>query len=388
MAKVKFYKALPEPRVLFTPLAFSKQKYYTEYATGEAAWYGFVEELGNDKFLILDLVLPKQDASFGSVDMSAEAQLDLAEEIYKAYPGEEGTKRMRMLRYEGHSHVNMDTGPSTTDLKQYEAFHENMRAEKFIFGISNKKGDLNIMFYDYTHNVVYENMNYEVLYEEPEGLAEACKEEITTKVVQARSRIGYYDKNGKYVYTGEKTRTVGFSDESWESGTITQKFFNEWLNETVEQFFDYLATGWFDKKPEKSLSLGMIGVEPKHMDAIKAALHKLEKTDIAKLGDSTKYGWVKNPQRNNSYPVHTLITLLMCYIFDNIPRDSESAYSTLWGYSYYYRVIKTFDTLSLPYVALCCQVILGNKTLTDLAEYAAGEFITEKRGKKGGLTVV
>ena len=69
------------------------------------------------------------------------------------------------MRVWGHSHVNMSTSPSGQDDKQMETFLENEN-NFFIRIIGNKKGDFKIDIYDYEVGVLYENMKFDVVYDE------------------------------------------------------------------------------------------------------------------------------------------------------------------------------------------------------------------------------
>ena len=75
------------------------------------------------------------------------------------------TEQVNTKRFHGHSHVNMATGPSGVD----EQFYQDLLTQVndfFIILVTNKKNENTIRFYDKENNIIYNNIEINILNED------------------------------------------------------------------------------------------------------------------------------------------------------------------------------------------------------------------------------
>ena len=75
------------------------------------------------------------------------------------------TEQVNTKRFHGHSHVNMNTGPSGVD----ESFYQDLLTQVndfFIILVTNKKNENTIRFYDKENNIIYNNIEINILNED------------------------------------------------------------------------------------------------------------------------------------------------------------------------------------------------------------------------------
>ena len=128
------------PRVFETPLAYQKRQLYLKLAPMEVAWFGFVRPLGQD-FLIEDIFIFEQFVSAESTKGVAEAMQRMAESFLAEGPA--GLKKLEMLRFWGHSHVDFEVEPSPRDESMTAQIVGQKKLPWFIRGIFNKQGAAN-----------------------------------------------------------------------------------------------------------------------------------------------------------------------------------------------------------------------------------------------------
>ena len=151
-----------EPKLYIDNVALDKMKEYIRQSSLEIGWLGTAEKVGNKKYMITDVFLFKQEVHSTTTEITPEGLSEFAMELMQQDNGMDIWNNMRVW---GHSHVNMSTSPSGQDDKQMETFLENEN-NFFIRIIGNKKGDFKIDIYDYEVGVLYENMKFDVIYDE------------------------------------------------------------------------------------------------------------------------------------------------------------------------------------------------------------------------------
>ena len=138
------------PAVYYSDEVWAAIRYLVDNVSTEVGWLGLVEKYKDtDDYLVTDLYVPKQEVHGAETDISAETLCDLAVQL------EADGKESEKLIYWGHSHVNMDVGPSSQDESQIETFLEN-GCQLFIRGIYNKRGDAKVDIYDVEHNCIHQ----------------------------------------------------------------------------------------------------------------------------------------------------------------------------------------------------------------------------------------
>lgn len=231
-----------EPKLYINDIALNKMKEYIRQSSLEIGWLGTAEKVGMKKYMITDVFLFKQEVHSTTTEITPEGLSEFAMELMNEKNGVEIWNNMRVW---GHSHVNMSTSPSSQDDKQMETFLENEN-EFFIRIIGNKKNEFKIDIYDYNIGVMYENMKFEVVYEE--DIREKI-ETITNQINILSSRLNELTKISddliKEVTEDIKLKVKKKEVKTWKSSSNTS-YQNSW--------YDYSGYGSsHSKKNEKKV---------------------------------------------------------------------------------------------------------------------------------------
>lgn len=186
-----------EPTLFFSPLALQKMQVYVEECKGEVGWLGAVDAYDNECYLCTDVHLLHQEVSGATTEITPEGLVKYAEEV-----GEEGAERCRLW---GHSHVNMGVGPSGQDNSQMELFEKN-GLEWFFRIICNKRGQIEVTFYNYKENYVVKDCAWQE-YSEPVVDRETVVQEIAAKV---KEKVYSYVGRG---YTPPASQGYGYGSQ-------------------------------------------------------------------------------------------------------------------------------------------------------------------------------
>lgn len=146
-----------KPTIYISNDAWLKMDALVQSSNKELAWQATVEkrkyknkENDDDFFYYIDQVFvypQKVTATFVDTDEVAytEWSLGLKDETFNK------------LRFQGHSHVNMGTSPSGTDLNTYQNFLDQLDKDDFyIFMILNKRREFTILLYDFAQDIIFE----------------------------------------------------------------------------------------------------------------------------------------------------------------------------------------------------------------------------------------
>jgi len=120
----------------------------------EVAWMGLVEQIGEYDYLIEKLYIPTQQVSAATAEIDEKAIAELTNKILDA--GLDPS----MLRYHGHSHVNMGVTPSMVD--QDHMFDYLEHADWFIREIRNKRGEKKVDVFNKTRGVAFQCVDTEI----------------------------------------------------------------------------------------------------------------------------------------------------------------------------------------------------------------------------------
>jgi len=184
-AKITFFNNWHTPVVIITPEAYVKMIHYVDIANAEVGWMGTVEEM-NGNYLISDVFLFEQEVSAAETTITEDGLAKFAEEMLAK---EEGMEIMNKLKFWGHSHVTMGTGPSAQDDNQMDLFSDS-GYKFFIRGIFNKLGDINFKIYNYEGNFAIEDVKWVLRYEENEELRDQIQAEFDEKVTERTYAVG------------------------------------------------------------------------------------------------------------------------------------------------------------------------------------------------------
>lgn len=192
-----------EPKIYVTPLANYKMRYYIDNSDKEIGWLGYVENLGNNTYVITDVFLVKQQVHSATTEMSPEGLAEIATTLISQ--GEEGIKKYNSIKMWGHSHVNMAPTPSGQDDTQMKDFASN---DYYIRLIGNKSGVWNVSLWDFAHNLMYEGLELSYWFDvdvNDDDLAKEIKDNVTEKVYTTPTLKGfpYQNKRQEKAYFGD-----------------------------------------------------------------------------------------------------------------------------------------------------------------------------------------
>ena len=151
------------PEIEISTYAMDKIRYVVEKNDMEIGWLGFVDTIPDEKnpnhYKITDIVIVDQHRHGTTCELDEEGYDKLVHEIvekFKDDPDEEADiKLINKLLFWGHSHVNMGTSPSGQDETQAKKF---AKKGKIIRGIFNKKGEINLSFFDFEKNLAWDDL--------------------------------------------------------------------------------------------------------------------------------------------------------------------------------------------------------------------------------------
>lgn len=135
--------------VYMTSNSYVKMQSLVAQADKEIGWYGTVDKVGDNSYVITDILVPPQEVTGATVTCEdnefAEWKQGLDDDTFNK------------LRFHGHSHVNMGVTPSGTDENfQTDTVSQLGGNDFYIFLIVNKRGDMTVRLYDIQKNVMYE----------------------------------------------------------------------------------------------------------------------------------------------------------------------------------------------------------------------------------------
>ncbi len=142
------------PTIKITEEALTDMWYITSIVDMEVGWWCLTRELGDNVFLIDEVMLPKQECHQTTTEITPEGECELimalnakdqAESVDICGP----QARVQRMRAWFHSHANMGTTPSGQDLAQVEFWRGRANLPWFIRGIVNKAGRVQVAFYDF-----------------------------------------------------------------------------------------------------------------------------------------------------------------------------------------------------------------------------------------------
>jgi hypothetical protein len=155
------------PKIQITKKASDDMAYLIDKASEEISWLGTVKMLGEDPqsatYVIEEIFVIDQHVSGAETEMNEDGLGKFGHEMTQK---ENGMEVLNRLHFWGHSHVNMDTFASSTDIKQMELFKDNDR-EYFIRGIFNKAGKAQFSIFLYELNVEFHDVEWNVLIPPP-----------------------------------------------------------------------------------------------------------------------------------------------------------------------------------------------------------------------------
>ena len=152
--KKNFDAADQRATIYFSEEAWMKTQALVSGFSNEVAWHGVAARVDGtelNEYVISDVVVYPQTVTGATVEMDEE---NYAKWIIL----NDGDERFESLRMQGHSHVNMGTSPSPTDIKHQGEILDQLTDDDFyIFMILNKSGSRWATIFDLKKNVMFEN---------------------------------------------------------------------------------------------------------------------------------------------------------------------------------------------------------------------------------------
>lgn len=148
---------ITRPTVYISAVAYLKMLLYVQETNIEIAWHGTVERnQEHNWYHIKDVFLYPQTIAACTVNTDQEEYQEWLQNI-------EDDEVFNNIRFQGHSHVNMGTSPSGTDLNMYHNFLQVLpKDDYYIFMIMNKSKTITCFIYDLAKNLIYETQDIDI----------------------------------------------------------------------------------------------------------------------------------------------------------------------------------------------------------------------------------
>ena len=138
--------------IIFTPLAYLRCSELVKNFSGEVGWNGLIKKMEKNKYLIYDIMVYPQVVSGARTLDPTDTNV-----WYEKYD-----EVLEEMRFQAHSHVNMSTTASTTDMENQKQIVLNVESGVRIFQIWNKSGDINTFVYDLDTGIMYDRKDVEI----------------------------------------------------------------------------------------------------------------------------------------------------------------------------------------------------------------------------------
>lgn len=224
------------PKIFISRKAYEDMQYIVGLADEEVGWLGTVYRRDKN-FLIDEIFLVEQETNTMTCEMLPEGVANLATELLKR---ENGTEVYNALRFWGHSHIRMETSPSSQDNKQMEDFLENCE-DFFIRGILNKKGRIELDLYLVESNFCLFDCEWELEANGDDDRLAFWEKEIEKKVKGFSRGSWGHNPNTGASYPGNQ-------QDLWDDGYGYNGYFGLGVNKKNRHYKNYPYGG----KPDRS----------------------------------------------------------------------------------------------------------------------------------------
>lgn len=169
-------------KLMFTEPAWMKMQALVREFDKEVAWHGVAERGEDNVYIVSDILVYPQEVGAATVEMDTEEYAKWIQAGIMA-----GDERFDHFYFQGHSHVNMATSPSSVDLQHQEEILNSLRPDGFyIFVIWNKRNDHTVKIYDLAKNTLFENADVSVeVIEDANGIEKFIRE--AKKIVKTKT---------------------------------------------------------------------------------------------------------------------------------------------------------------------------------------------------------
>lgn len=192
----------------FNEKAYIKMRALVDTFDTEVQWHGLVKRVGDKSksvFKVVDIIVPPHKVTSTTVTSNQEKFDEWIQNLTD--------DTLSKLKMHGHSHVNMNTTPSSVDNNYRSDLISTIGNPTpdtdlfYIFLITNKKCEVNIEIYDIQNNALYESndITMDVIFKNGSTLSNFFENEVN-KQVEKESVLSHkhkgknIDKDYQYPY--------------------------------------------------------------------------------------------------------------------------------------------------------------------------------------------
>lgn len=188
--KINYLESFTEPKVQVTYEAYRKMRNYVGIHDEELGWFGIVEKIDDDVYVITDTVLPEQEVTSTYNEIDEKTMIKMASKLT--------SEQISKIKCYGHSHVNMGVSPSSTDKEQVEELTNG--SSWFITVINNKDDDWHVAFNDYSKGIQYQYDYLPIYVAKDEAIEKEIKDKVITRKsnIQSMQDIAFNDYYSRY----------------------------------------------------------------------------------------------------------------------------------------------------------------------------------------------
>lgn len=209
------YKNEEKAKILFTPTAYAKMVSLLMAFESEVAWHGVGERMDEKTFVISDILVYPQTVTGTTVDMDTEK--------YAMWLMEnDEDDRFNHIIMQGHSHVKMQTSPSSVDKTHQEEILAQLTDDMYyIFMIWNKRLEHTTKIYDLQNNTLYDDneIEYGIIDSQcdlDEFIKESNKQVVERKYTSVGTSGSY---GGGYGYNYSSGGYIGYNGGGCKNST-------------------------------------------------------------------------------------------------------------------------------------------------------------------------
>lgn len=220
------------PKVKIEYPALLKMKCYVDGCDKEIGWLGLVEKK-DGTYIIKDVEIMKQTVTATSVDIKEEGLQEYAERLM----ARGNYDNLDKIRCWGHSHVNMQVYPSSTDEETFKEYYQD--CDYFIRIIANKKGDLKLDVAELTNHVLYTDVKWET----------DIPAHVVSKENEIKGILTAYETSMKEldaINDNDISQYKEITDKEISQYVTHQSYANTWKTQNSKPYNMYDYSSWYD----------------------------------------------------------------------------------------------------------------------------------------------
>ena len=211
----------------FTEQAYIKMMMLVYSSNNEVGWHGIARRDNNSvetSYTIEDILVYPQTVTGTHVDTD--------EKKYTQWLYSLPDESFERLRFQGHSHVNMSTTPSSTDRELYHKLLGDIPEDEFyIFLIINKRGEFSVFIYDLLKNRLFETGDVKLIVDDGDmnfnDFTQSAKDLVKNETALPKKETSVQ----KYNSNNDVKRADGYTPKypySWYDGAYGSDDYRDW----------------------------------------------------------------------------------------------------------------------------------------------------------------